>query len=130
MRITEENYVTEAENVIKKLLGKNGAGTMVTTSQIRNILAMTSDIYNQVINAKPSETLSDEICSRIEYLKVRIVYECGRDGKEGKVRSFVETADLLGNLKQIGKSRKNFILFCRYMEALVAYHRYHGGSDY
>lgn len=63
MSITEENYVTEAESVIKKLLGKNGAGAMVTTSQIRNILAMTSDIYNQVINAKPSETLSDEICS-------------------------------------------------------------------
>ena len=39
MRITEENYVTEAENVIKKLLGKNGAGAMVTTSQIRMISA-------------------------------------------------------------------------------------------
>ena len=41
---------------------------IVTTSKIRNLLAMNADIYNQVLT-KSSEKLDDEICGRIEYLR-------------------------------------------------------------
>lgn len=51
--INENNYSDVAESVIKKLLqpitDKNGRQKkvkMISTSQLRNILAMSADIYN------------------------------------------------------------------------------------
>lgn len=130
MKIRENNYVDKAENVIKELAEdskqKNrGKVSIVTTSKIRNLLAMTADIYNQVLTHS-SEKLNEEICSRIEYLRIRFIYECGR---EGKVKEFVEKAQLLDILKEIGSSKSNYILFSRYMEALIAFHKYYGGKE-
>ena len=50
MKLTEDNYVELAEKAINNLKKKNGE--LVTTSKIRNLLAMTADIYNQVVNLK------------------------------------------------------------------------------
>lgn len=97
-----------------------------TTSKIRNILAMVSEIYNDVIS-EHEEALSLELQSRIEYLKVRLVYECGREPRI--VKPFVSKAGLLELLNNIGDNREKFINFARYMEALVAYHRFLGGQD-
>lgn len=132
MIITEKNYVDKAEKTILylKSLKDEKRGKMiqmVTTSKIRNLLAMTSDIYNEVLNYG-DEKLSDEICGRIDYLKVRFLYEVGRD-TENKVRAFVEKAEIIECINEIKGSRKNFILFSHYMEALVAYHKYYGGKD-
>ena len=96
MRINDNNCVDKAENVIKNLVKgarKNfkGEPDIVTTSKIRNLLAMNADIYNQVLT-KSSEKLDDEICGRIEYLRVRFMYECGR---EPKVKEFVQQAEIL-----------------------------------
>lgn len=130
MYISEKDYVDRAEEVIKKLSKKvnprNGkTEPMVTTSKIRNLLAITTDIYNEVMSSA-SEQLSEEIKGRIEYLRVRFTYESGR---EPKVKELVEEAKLLEVIKQIQGSKKNFILFSRYMEALVAFHRFYGGKD-
>lgn len=54
------------------------------------------------------------------------MYECGR---EALVKNFVEEADILPILKEINGSKKNYILFSRYMEALIAFHKYYGGKD-
>lgn len=129
MRIDEMNYVDKAEKAIQRLVeeskAKKGKGDIVTTSKIRNLLAMTSDIYNQVLTYN-SEKLDNEIVGRIEYLRVRVMYECGR---EPKVKEFVQKAEIIELLKEIGNSKKNYLLFSRYMEALVAFHRYYGGKD-
>ena len=130
MIINEENYVEEAEKVILRLKNKvnerNGrAVPMVTTSKIRNLLAMTADIYNDVMNTT-DDVLDGDICSRIEYLRVRFIYESGR---EKQVKDFVTEAGLLDVLKDIKKSKKKYICFSRYMEALVAYHKYYGGKE-
>lgn len=130
MRINENNYVDKAENVIKNLVKEakknfKGEPDIVTTSKIRNLLAMSADIYNQVLITS-SEKLNDEICGRIEYLRVRFMYECGRDTK---VRKFVEQAEILDILKEIKQSKKNYLLFSRYMEALIAFHKYYGGKE-
>lgn len=128
--INEENYVNKAEEAIQSLTeeakrqqGRGGA--LVTTSKIRNLLAMTSDIYNQVLLCQ-TEKLDSELVGRIEYLRVRFMYECGR---EKTVKKFVEVTELLEILKEVGGSRKNYLLFSRYMEALIAFHRYYGGQD-
>lgn len=70
--------------------------------------------------------LDDEICGRIEYLRVRFMYECGR---EPKVKEFVQQAEILEILKEIKQSKKNYLLFSRYMEALIAFHKYYGGKE-
>lgn len=130
MLIDKENYVDKAEEAIQNLAEKSkqknrGRVNIVTTSKIRNLLSMTADIYNQILN-QPSAALSEEICGRIEYLRVRFVYECGR---EPKVKEFVDEAKLLKILKEIKGSRENYLLFSNYMEALVAFHRFYGGME-
>lgn len=130
MYINEQNYVDEAEKVIQKLSGKrnpyaSSSKTMLTTSKIRNLLAITTDIYNKIISCR-SEDLSDEIKGRIEYLRVRFAYEAGR---EVKVLELVKEAGILDIIKQIQGSKKSYILFSHYMEALVAFHRLYGGRE-
>lgn len=130
--INQDNYVDEAEKVIKTLKSRKNARTgkdiaMVTTSKIRNLLAMTSDIYNEVLNVS-EPNLPERLCSRIEYLRVRFIYEAGKD-QEGKVKDFVETAKILDVLKEIKGKKDNFLLFAHYMEALVAFHKFYGGKD-
>lgn len=130
MILTEKNYVEKAEKAIIELKNrkdkKNGKPVeMVTTSKIRNLLAMTADIYNEVLNTQ-EEKLSAEVCGRIDYLKVRFVYEAGR---ERTVKSFVNQTEIIQCINEIQGSRKNYILFNRYMEALIAYHRFFDGKD-
>ena len=118
----------KVENTIKELkTKKNQRGKpigLLTVSQIRNLLAMSADIINEVLEY-PEENLSEELLDRVSYLTVRFYYEAGRDEK---VKSFIETAKLLPFLKGI-KTRKQYIQYYQYMEALVAFHKYHGGKD-
>lgn len=118
----------KVENTIKELkIKKNQRGKpigLLTVSQIRNLLAMSADILNEVLEY-PEENLSEELLDRVSYLTVRFYYEAGRDEK---VKSFIETAKLLPFLKGI-KTRKQYIQYYQYMEALVAFHKYHGGKD-
>jgi CRISPR-associated protein Csm2 len=120
-----QDYTARAESVIKELKDKERQYRNFTTSKIRNILAMVNEIYND-IQAERDETLSENIQERILHLKVRLVYECGR---EEIIKKFYEKAGLQKMLSDIGNSRKKFIAFTRYMEALVAYHLFYGGSD-
>ena len=130
MRINETNYVDKAEAAIQHLVEESKKKTrgnikIVTTSKIRNLLAMTADIYNQVLICQ-EEKLNADIMGRIEYLRVRVMYECGR---EPMVNDLVREAQIIEILKEIGASKKNYLLFSRYMEALVAFHKYYGGKD-
>ena len=129
MQINETNYVDEAEKAIIELKNKkykNGKPIqMVTTSKIRNLLSMVADIYNDVLTTK-EEKLNNDFIGRINYMKLRFYYEAGR---EITVKTFLETAKVFDVIKGIGNSRSNYILFSRYMEALVAFHRYYGGKD-
>ena len=131
MKLVEETYVDQAERVIKQLIdesdkrGKNNIPNIVTTSKLRNLLSMTMDIYNQVVNSTEDD-LDDEVKGRIEYLRVRVVYDAGRDIK---VKKFVEKAEILECLKQINGSRKNYLLFTHYMEALVAFRKYYAKDE-
>ena len=127
--LSESTYVDQAENVIgelKKLVDQRGRPVpMITTSKIRNILSMAADIYDNALKVT-SDALSDEVTARIEYLRVRMIYEAGR---EPVVKTFIEKAHLLDYAKMIGSDKKRYILFYRYLEALVAFHRFNGGRD-
>lgn len=119
------NYVDVAESVILALKNENNGRLALTTSKIRGLLSMTASIYTDVQRNR-SETLSEELQSRVQYLRMRVAYEAGRDPV---VKKFVIKAELLEQLSNIRADKERLLLFCRYMEALVAYHRYHGGND-
>lgn len=123
--LNEENYVDLAEQVIESLERDKRGNIKLSTSQIRNILAMSSDIYGDVMEIK-GDKLTPEIIGRINYLKVRIVYE---EGRNPDVKDFAEKAKLRFYLDHISGSKEKFLYFSRYMEALVAFHRYNGGRD-
>lgn len=129
MQIDETNYVDKAEMAIKELRNKKDSKDrvipIVTTSKIRNLLAMVSDIYNDVINNK-DEKLSNDIVGRIGYMKLRFYYEAGR---ENGVKNLLEQAKVFDIINEIGTSRSNYILFSRYIEALVAFRKFYGGKD-
>lgn len=129
MRINEENYVAKAESVILKLskqVNKQGKlVAMVTNSKIRNLLSMSADIYNQVLDCK-DDKLPQELNGRIEYLRVRYIYEAGR---EPRVKDLVIQGELLEIMKEVQGSKKNYILYYHYMEALVAFKRFWNKND-
>ncbi len=127
-RITEDNYVDMAEKHILKLKNdhtRGGRTDIVSTSKIRGLLAMVSDIYNDVLHEN-QETLSDDLLARINYLKVHFYYEAGR---EKKVKELLEKAQVFDVLNDIRGKRSGFILFSRYMEALVAFRKFYVEKD-
>ena len=130
MIINNENYVDKARDVIEKLKNcTNDRGwtvDLLSTSKIRNVLAMTANIYNEVMLLTDS-VLTDKIKEQITYLRIRCIYEAGRNGNE-PVKYFVKESGILEILPSI-ESRKDYILFSHYMEALVAWRKYLGGKD-
>lgn len=132
-RINESNYVDIAEANIQKLkkegtkIDRNGRTQIkiVTTSKIRGLLSMVSDIYNDVLH-ETGETLSSDIVSRISYMKVHFYYEAGR---EPLVKTFLDKAEVFQLLNTINGKRSRFILFSRYMEALVAFRKFYVEND-
>ena len=128
--ITETNYVDHAERVIESMIikDKTGRGSdkiNLTTSKIRNLLSMVNNLQALIKQEKEPE-ISGELMSKVQYLKMRFAYEAGR---EQSVKDFVKKASIMEIIEGIGKSKKKLLLFCNYMEALVAYHRYKGGKD-
>ena len=122
-KLTQTNYVDLAEKVIVKDLAKD---KKLTNSRIRNLLSLVNNLYTDVVRGgSPNEALSEAIEGKIQYIRLRFIYEAGR---EQSVKNFVEKADLIKHLHRI-KTRSDLLLFCRYMEALVAYHKFNGGRD-
>lgn len=114
-----ENYVDLAET----LMSANSKS--ITTSKLRNWFSIANDIYN--VESRSSEIgLKPESCTKLLNLRVRIVYDAGKDSK---IKDFVTSANLLSYIKGIGSSREQMIRFAHYMEALVAYHKYFGGRE-
>ncbi|MDD3185227.1 MAG: type III-A CRISPR-associated protein Csm2 [Anaerostipes sp.] len=126
VKLDSLNYVETAEKVIFALKENSRKGQLeLTTSQIRNILAMVSEIYNEVIHEE-GNVLTQKSMERIQYLKLHIIYSAGR---EVKVKKFVQKAELIKIIESVKDNKDRFLIFCKYMEALVAYHRYYGGND-
>ena len=139
-RKVPENYVDEAERIMRSL--KN-SGTTITTSKIRSLLSLVTDIYNKE-NTSTEDKLQPDSVVKLDLMRVRIAYEYGRDKGESKsrnkeegsgketvypMREFITQAHLLEYLKGISTDRADLIRFAHYMEALVAFHRYLGGKE-
>ena len=123
--LTDDNYVDKAEKVIKSLNHtkdhrNNKIKFFLTTTKIRNLLNLTSNLFDE------SKVRSyKELADKIAYLRVQFVYQSGR---ETAVKDLVKKAEILDILKEIN-NKESFQRFCRYMEALVAYFKFYGGKD-
>lgn len=124
MILNKKDYVDKAQKVMDKLQSDRRFG--LTTTKIRGLLAMTMDIYNEIMPLTEDE-LSDEIKGKINYLKVHVLYEAGRNPWD--VKKFVGEAQIIPCIDEIQGSRERYILFSNYMEALVAYFKFNGGRD-
>ncbi len=101
----------------------------LTTSKLRRFLALIVDILNDE-RLNTQEELQQESIHKLMTARVRFAYEVGRDtSRDEEVRKFVDAAGLMTYIKNVGKSRKEFLAFAGYMEALVAWHRYYGGRE-
>lgn len=87
-----EDYVDEAERIMRSLMSQP---KKVTTSKIRNLLSLVTDIYNTE-NIRTEEKLLPESIVKLNLMRVRVAYECGRDDT---VKSFVAQTNLLEYLK-------------------------------
>lgn len=131
-----EDLVKEAEQVILSLK-KGKDGPLLKTSQIRKILSAVTIISSKLdmeqarmIASKKTKTemntISKDLAMEIRYLKVKIAYQAGR---ESFVEDFVVKANLNEYIDAIGNSVRKYREFAKYVEALVAYHRFRGGRD-
>ena len=114
-----KEYVDFAE----KLMSSNYRN--ITTSKLRNILSLLMDAYNTE-SLRTADTIMEESAVKLQMARIRLAYECGRDFK---TKQFVESANLLPWLKEIGTSREKLLRYVHYAEALVAYHRFFGGRE-
>ena len=102
----------------------------ITTTKLRNIMSMISEIYNSESRSK-EEKLSEDSIAKLQRLRIRIVYEYGRKETNKEFRPFCDTFKILDYLVEISKDykRADFLGYAMFFEALVAYHRYHGGKE-
>ena len=128
-KLTELNFADQAEQVVNEFVSKDKHGKEFikkpSNSQIRNLLELITNLYNHARKEK-TDVLSTDIQSDVQYVKMKFAYAAGRNTD---VKNFVEKADLINRISMIKDSKAELMLFCKYMESLVAYHRFHGGSD-
>ncbi len=127
------DVVTEAEKAIEglKYKDKNNRDRIdVTTSQIRKFLTAVNVVRNKVdlykAKNKGAEALSKELTAEIKFLKVNLFYQAGRTAA---VKQFMTVSKLDIIIDGIGDSLARFVKFTKYVEALVAYHKFLGGRD-
>ena len=125
MAVIEKGYVKQAEQVISALPKNRRGDFELTTTQLRGLLSLTAQLFDEAELSLDS-VLPQPLQDKVQYLRVRFVYQAGRDKA---VKDFVTRAKLLDALQEIGDSREDLLRFCRYMEALVAYKKYLDPKD-
>ena len=136
----KNSIVDRAEGVIRKLKKDKYGKIALKTNQIRKFLTAVNILANKVAIYKAEhpgiKKLPEELIDEVQYLQVKLIYQVGREKKDtkpqfqpGPVEDFVNNAGLISAVKNIGNSIAEFEKFNRYMEALVAYHKFYGGKD-
>lgn len=121
-KIADLNADVANEFVKSKLFDKEKP--LITTSQIRKFLSAVNGLENEISSCK--KELDSEIANKIKYLKVKLAYQVGRDNRNIGLKNLYNEIEPL--ISQIGTSKDNYIKVARYIEAIVAYHKFNGGE--
>lgn len=124
------DVAAEAEAVVQKLPKDRYGNIALKTSQLRRFLSAVNAVTNRIMvyHARhlDERQLPLELASEVKYLKVKFAYQAGR---MREVREFGEMAHIKERIDRVGDSFREYQGFARYMEALVAYHKFYGGRD-
>lgn len=139
--LNNTNFADLADKLMKGFLDpekKNKQNITLTNTKIRNLYAMLNGAYSQAKLLR-GEILTEDIMHDIQYAKMRFAYEAGKEdenknskknnAEEINVKKFLEKANIMKYLDEIGDSKAKLLLFCNYFESLVAYHRFYGGKN-
>ena len=123
------DYVARAEKVINSIKDNRG-NIRVTTTQLRKFLAIANLIDNEVKLCElrdeiKNDKLPDKIVNEILSMKVKLVYQSGR---EQNVKNFVNKSELMKEIDNINGRASKFKEFFNYLEALIAYRKFEGGD--
>lgn len=120
--ILEGKHIQMAEEISKKIFFKKKESEAITSTKLRKLFVLVSEMY------KKSEKDSTK---NLNYLKMKICYEIGRDDK---VEDFDKEARLVKLIEKIIEKYENEELaqkinyFYEYMEAFVAYQKFYSIS--
>lgn len=95
----------------------------ISTSQIRKFLSAVNKINNKINYQNNDDILSEDIVAEIAYMRIQFAYLVGRNKSLKELHEKLD--DAIANIKN---SKSNFINFARYVEAIVAYHKFFGGD--
>ncbi|WP_303133511.1 type III-A CRISPR-associated protein Csm2 [uncultured Olsenella sp.] len=118
--LSSQNYADFAKGRVANERGELRFPSL-TTTKLRRIYGNIMNVYTKINVPEDFEKYKSDL----QYLKVKMAYESGRDGE---VRAFIDGTFLLEMLDGI-KSHDQFMLYCRYAESLVAYFKFYGGRD-
>ncbi|MCI6029969.1 type III-A CRISPR-associated protein Csm2 [Dialister succinatiphilus] len=137
-----DNYVDRADKVMRALseeAQKSYGSKMVTTSQIRKFLTAVNRVNGKIDQFKngnkssASGRIPEDLQMEIKFLKVKLAYQIGRADsgryRANPVKEFADKSGLIGEIDKIGDSLERYENFARYVEALVAFHKFYGGKD-
>ena len=93
----------------------------VTTSQIRNIFSRIKKL--EALAKKDPD--SDNCIADVKRLRVQFAYNSGRNSENPIYRDFMNDLD---ELAQKIKTNRDVLRFYEFVEAIVAYMKYHGGE--
>lgn len=113
-----EDLVRRAEEVGREL------SYDMTTSHIRNFLDEVNRIDAEV---KGREAAFDS--SRVILLKPLLAYAAGRESTKGKQAMLKDFTNLFSTAADRTSSAADFKRFVDFTRAVVAYHRFYGGSN-
>ncbi|MEI0476641.1 type III-A CRISPR-associated protein Csm2 [Brachyspira pulli] len=100
--------------------------TSISTSQIRKFLSAVNKINNKVKYQNDSEELSNDIVDEIAYMRVQFAYIVGKNKTKGMEELYNKLEPAMAEIKT---SKAAFINFARYVEAIIAYHKFYGGKE-
>lgn len=118
--ITDRDYAATAERLMAEFRDEGGLERL-TTTKLRGIYGLVTNVYTRVNTQADFERHASDI----QYLRVRMAYEAGR---EKAVKAFFDKCGLMALAGGVGDLAQ-FRLYCRYAEALVAYFKFFGGKD-
>lgn len=98
----------------------------ISTSQIRKFLSAVNKINNKIKYQNDSDILSEDIVAEIAYMRVQFAYIVGKNNNDSLKKLHKELDKAIIEIKN---SKSKFINFARYVEAIIAYHKFHGGKD-
>ena len=97
-----------------------------TTSQLRKVLSSANVVKNKIDREnQDSDMLISVLQEEIQYLRLRLVYQMGRDVKVKTCLS-AKGVDLPTVIQNIGNSKARFNNFYRLLESIVAYRKFEG----